>query len=426
MKGGKVVQESEGAFGATVWALDNGVQVVIKPTDYRKDEVSFWAFRQGGTSTVATADLPSVETGLTMFMPLSGLSGFPVTELNKKLAGIIASVIPYVSTYEEGFRGSASPKDVEVMLQLLYLRMVEPRFVESEFAPVMAQLHAIVPNLPKNPNYLFSKELMNMLYRGNPRRSLLSEETVAKIDFSVMERVYKTLFGAVDGMTIVMVGNVVHDEIKPLVEKYIGSLPVKKESPMWRDEGIYLPKGSIEHSFRVLMETPKATVRHFYHGEMPNSLVNRVKMVFLRQVLDLIYVETLREEEGGTYGVSTGGVVDNKPFDLFQLSISFDTDPERAAEMAALAKKGLSDLALHGPTEDQILKTIGNMIKRFEENQIQNGYWMSLLAGYYSDHFDSFTQYEELVTGMTVEVIKEFAQMILSQGNFVELIMMPQ
>ena len=426
LKGGKVERERSGMFGSTVWMLDNGVRVVIKPTDYKKDEVTFTAFKQGGTSTVATADLPSVEVGLANFMQVSGVSKFPLMELNKKLTGIIASVQPYLSTYEQGFRGSASPKDVEVMLQLLYLRMAAPRFVEAEFAPVMAQLHTFVSNMSKQPNFLFNKELYHILYPENPRRIILDEEIISKIDFSTMERVYKALFGAADGMTIVIVGNITPDEIKPLVEKYIGSLPLKGESPAWRDEGVYLPKGLIEHSFNVPMETPKATVRLMYHGELPNTLENKIKMSFLRQVLDLVYTETLREEEGGTYGVSTNGSVDGRPLDLFQLVISFDTNPERASELAALAKRGISDLAARGPTSEQVQKTIGNMVKRFEESRIQNGYWSSALLQYARDRIDGHTQFVELVSGMTVKAVQEFAQKILSQGNFVEFIMLPQ
>ena len=426
LKGGKVMKEESGLFGATVWTLDNGVKVVIKPTDYKKDEVTFTAFKQGGVSTVATEDIASVATGLTMFVSVSGVSDFPVVELSKKLTGKIASVTPYFSAYHQGFFGSASPKDFETMLQLLYLRMVAPRFVESEFAPVMAQLNAVVPNLPKQPSYLLNKELNSVLFKGNPRRNILDEDMVAKINFKSMERIYKTLLGAADGMTVVVVGNVTPAEMRPLIEKYIGALPVRGESPAWRDEGIYLPKGTIEHPFAVTMETPKATVVQLYHGEMPYTLENRVKLTFLKQVLDLIYVETIREEEGGTYGVRVSSEVNDKPIDLFQVQINFDTDPERVASMAALAKKGVSDLALQGPTEEQVQKTIGNMIKRFEENHIQNGFWSSMLLQYYRDRMDGYTQYEELVKGMTVEAVKEMAQKVVETGNFVELIMTPK
>ncbi|MCL2739406.1 MAG: insulinase family protein, partial [Bacteroidales bacterium] len=239
LKGGKIIREESGPFGSILWVLDNGVQVVLKSGDLKKDEVGFTAFKQGGTSILSTEDLPAAVVGLPAFLPVSGVSNFPFMELNKKLAGTIASVSPYIAAYEQGFQGTASPKDFETMLQLLYLRIAAPRFVESEFVPVMAQLHTVVPNMSRQPDYLLNKELYDLLYKGNPRRFIPSEEILAKIDFTAMEKVYHTLLGTADGMTIVMTGHIEPEKIKPLIELYIGSLPVRGGTPAWKDEGIY-------------------------------------------------------------------------------------------------------------------------------------------------------------------------------------------
>ena len=421
LKGGKVLKEESGMYDSKIWTLENGVRVIIRPSELRKDEVAMSAYKAGGSSTVATADLPSIDGSVFgMYANTSGVSTFPAVELGKKLTGKIASVSPNISSYEQGFSGSSSSKDIEIMLQLLYLRMTAPRFEASEFAPVMAQLQAVIPNLSKQPNYVFQKAVMETLYQNNPRRQLINESYLESIDLKRTERVYKTLLSTADGMTFVFVGDFQADALKPLVEKYIGSLPVRGETPAWKDEGIYIVKGKKELVVTTEMEVSKTSVMQYYHGEIPYTRENIQIATALKQILDLIYTERIREDEGGTYGVSVQIGLSKRPIESFTMAVGFDTDVEKAAKLNELARTAFVELSENGPTEEQMQKTIGNMLKRYEEQQILNGYWHNCLLSYYKYNIDNYSGFEELVKSITKEDIRALAAKILQEGNFIQ------
>ena len=422
LKGGKVVKEEKGMYDSKIWTLENGVTVIIKPTELRKDEVLLSAFKDGGRSIVATADLPSIDGSVFgMYASLSGVSTFTAVELGKKLTGKIASLSPNISQYEQGFSGSSSSKDIEIMLQLLYLRMTAPRFVASEFAPAMAQLQAVIPNMKKQPAYAFQEDLMGLLYQNNPRRDMIvSDGYLDKIDLQRTERVYKALLSTADGMRFVFVGDFQADALKPLVEKYIGSLPVKGETPAWKDEGIYVVKGKKELTVAKEMEVPKTSVIQYYHGEIPYTIENIHVATALKQILDLVYTERIREEEGGTYGVGVQIGLSPRPIEGFTMTVSFDTEMEKAVKLKELAYSSFVEIAEKGPSDEQMQKTIGNMLKRYQEQQIMNSYWYSCLLNFYKYNIDNYSNYEALVNKISKEDIRDLAAKILKEGNFVD------
>jgi Predicted Zn-dependent peptidases len=421
LKGGKVVKEEKGMYDSQIWTLENGVTVIVKPTELRKDEVMMSAYKDGGRSIVATADLPSIDGNVFgMYASLSGVSNFTAVELGKKLTGKIASLSPTISQYEQGFSGSSSSKDIETMLQLLYLRMTAPRFVASEFAPAMAQLQAVVPNLKKQPSFVFQTAFMGMLYQNNPRREMISEGYLEKIDFKRTERVYKALLGTADGMRFVFVGDFQIDALKSLVEKYIGSLPVKGETPAWKDEGIYVIKGKKDFTMATEMEVPKTSIMQYYHGEIPYTIENIHVATALKQIMDLTYTERIREEEGGTYGVGVQVALSPRPIESFTMTVSFDTDMEKAAKLKDLAYSSFVEIAENGPTDEQMQKTIGNMLKRYQEQQIMNSYWYSCLLNFYKYNIDNYSNYEALVNKISKDDIRALAAKILKEGNFID------
>jgi|GEM_PF-1509539 len=408
LKGGKIVREEEGRFGSVVWVLDNGVRVVIKPTAFKRDEVVFRTYTQGGTSTVATSDIPSAYFALTPFFPVSGVSLFTTTELNKKTAGKIVSVLPYISMYEQGFYGSSSPVDIETMLQLLYLRMALPRFVESEFVQVMFQIQNL-------ENQLICKEFNNLIYNGdNPRRPTPNEEALQKIDFSAMERVYHALLGAADGMTMVLVGNIEPNVVRPLIEKYAGSFPVNGVSPAWRDEGIYPQRGEIKHALAVAKDEHKVTIHQLYHGELRNTLKNKLTMRALTQIMETTY-----------HSIKVTETIEPRPAHLFWLTMQWETDPEHFVERAEQAQESLRHLAAQGPANEQLQAAKEGILMQFYEDQYKNEYWQSLLLHYFCDDIDYYTDFEETVREISVESIKELAANILSQNNLITMIITP-
>ncbi len=428
LAGSKVKKEEAGEFGTTVWTLENGMQVVVKPTEYKKDEVMFKTVANGGRSILADELMPSFESNIfATYLNGSGVSKFPKSQLNKMLTGKVARVSPYIGDLEHGVSASGSPKDLETMMQLMYLFYTAPRFEASEFEAGFNQLKAIVPNLMKQPNMVFSKVLQEVLLSNSPRKPFISEELLEKVSIDNIEKGYTQLMADQTGLKVYITGNVNMEELKPMVEKYIGSLPtVSRKGTSWVDEGIQAPKGIHKNHFTTPMETPKTSVAIIYNGDMEKSLENDIRMSVLNSVLDQLYTKTIREDEGGTYGVSTMAEISGEPKEEFAILIIFDTDESKSPKLIELAKQGLKDIAQNGPNADYVTKARENMIKGFPEKQIHNGYWHNLAYQYYSHGRNNYANYLETVEKVaTPESIQKFVQEILSQNNEYELVMNP-
>ncbi len=426
LKGSKTRKEEGGLYGSTVWTLRNGIRVTIRPSQYNKEEVRFKLNVPGGQSLIENADIPSMDNNvITLYNQLCGLSDFPATKLTKMLTGKIVSENVFIDDLFHGVNGSCAPKDFETLMQLVYLQVTAPRFKEDEFAPGMAQMNAIVPNIEKQPNYAFSKTYLETAYGNNPRQELISMEKVGKISLASFERSYRKLFANMAGANVIITGNIDPTTVKPLVEKYIGSLPTKKASK-WIDRKVDLVPGQIEKVFSTKMDTPKTTCMLIASGKAKADPKSRIVMSVLEGCLDQLYTETVREDEGGTYGVGTQGSLVSIPKEEGQILIQFDTDPDRAEKLFGLVMDGLKSMATAGPSEVFLNKTKENLLKTVPERRINNAYWSSCLLNYYNTGNDLDTGREEMISAVTVEDVRAFAAALLDQNNLIKIVMNPE
>ncbi len=424
--GSKVREEKEGLFTSTVWTLDNGIRVVVRPSDYKKEEVTFRLQVPGGKSLIAESDIPSVDDNMLMlYNNLAGVSHFPSTALSKMLTGKIVSESPFIEDEFHGITGQSAPKDFETLMQLVYLQVTEPRFVEEEIAPAFAQMNAVVPNLSKQPNYILYDAYLKTAYGNNPRKQLISMDMVSKMSVASLEQSYKNLFSSMAGACVYITGNVDLETIKPLVEQYIGSLPTVGEGSVYIDQNLQVVPGKVENIFNAPMTTPKSSVLLIYSGDVEYNLENAITMQAFRYTLDLVYTETIREEEGATYGVGTQGSVSAIPQNRGEMFIQFDTDPTRAEDMIALAIKGVEDIVKNGPTEEQMVKIRENFLKNVSESRISNSYWSNNLRQYDLTGVDLDTEREAIINSLTSEKVKNFVSEFIGQGNLVKIVMNP-
>lgn len=432
LKGSPVKKEAEITVGgktATEWTLKNGARVVVLPTEYKKDQVIINLQKDGGRSLIATEDLPSFDNNVfLMFQRNTGLSKFSGTTLSKMLAGKNVSTSVYVSPIRHGISASSSPDDLETALQLMYLTVADPRFDQEEFQTGIEQLRAVLPNVLGTPDFKFQSEMVKTLYGNNPRQSPISMETLDKANLATIERVYREqLFKDVAGATVYIVGNVQIDSLKPLVEKYIGSMPKGKKASQWQDTGEHFVKGDVENHFNVAMETPKSSVLQVYSAYLPYTVKEEVMLDAAKYILDMIYVETLREEEGGTYGASVATGMQKYPEERAVIQVYFDTNPESADKLREMAVKNLTDFVTNGPTEEQLTRTVENFKKNLPESRITNSWWLSALQLYYNyDGLDYDKEYEAAVNEITAENIKAALKTVLDQNNFIEVMMSPE
>ena len=428
LKGSKVKKEGQTIYGATEWTLKNGVKVVVLPTQYKQDQILFNISMDGGMSLVSTEDKVSFEDNIwALFQSNAGISKFSGTQVPKMLAGKNLSVSPYIGGTKHGVSGSSTPKDFETALQIAYLYFADPRFDEKEYETGIQQIKAILPNIANNPQFIFQNEMNKILYGNNPRIVQLNDETLAKANLATIERVYRELFKDAAGATLNIVGNVNPAEIKPLVEKYIGSIAKgKKADQVNKDNIISIIKGKVDETVKIAMETPKSTVLQVYTAYMPVDTKTEVALEVANYVLDMIYTKTIREDEGGTYGVGTAMVGQREPVERVVIQISFDTNPEQAPKLRELAIKGLKELAENGPELEKFNMAIENFKKNIPETRLNNSYWMNNISEYLEHGYDYDAEYEAAVNSVTPEDVKAVLQAVLAQNNLIEITSAPK
>ncbi len=426
LKGGKVVKTAQTLYGATEWTLSNGVVVSVLPTDYTKDQIVFDIAKDGGKSLIATADLASFDDSIFgLWLNNAGISQFSGTQQSKMLTGKTLSVTPYIDDLENGVSGSTSVKDLETTLQLIYLYFTDPRFDQKEFDNGIQQIKAVLPNLMNQPNYKLQSQLYSTLYGNHPRRQMLSQETLWKASLDILERNYRALFADAAGAKMVIVGDVNLATLQPLVEKYIGALPKGKAPLKWIDQHEDIVKGRVEKVFAVNMQTPKSTVLQVWSAPLPYSELTNAALDVISYILDIRYVNSLREEEGGTYGASTATRLARRPKEEALIQVYFDCRPSLCSKLRELAIAGIKDLAESGPTDDEIQSAILNLKKNLPESRVTNMYWRNSLDNFYKYGDDRDALREAALNSLDKATVQNTLKAILNANNLIELVMVP-
>ena len=427
LKGSAVKNIAEGIHGSTVWTLKNGLKVIVLPTEYKKDQVIFNLEKDGGKNNIPVEDLPSFEDNIwQLYLANTGISKFSGTTLPKMLAGKRVSVEPFISGYSNGVEGQSAPKDIETAFQLAYLYFADPRFDADEFNVGIQQIQAVFPNIKNTPNFKYSVELNKIIYAENPRVISLNDEIIAKANLATLEKNYRKLFNGVNGATLTIVGNIDLETLKPLVEKYFGSLPKGKKSAINEKEIVSFAKGEVNKVLELEMETPKSSVLQMYSAYMPVDTKTEVTLDVAKYILDMIYTKEIREKEGGTYGVGVGMVNHLKPQQRILIQVMFDTNPEQAEKLCGIAKEQLKAFAENGPTAEELAMAIENLKKNIPESRISNDYWQGVLEDWSEFGIDYDAEYENAVNNITSEDVSNLLKKVLEQNNAIEFKSMPK
>lgn len=427
LKGAPVVKTEAGVMPeSTVWTLKNGVKVVLKPTKFRGGEVSMEAFQRGGTSTISDlSELYSINL-FGDFSTTSGIGKFSATDLNRMMAGKMASVTNTIGELSQGFKGVSSTKDFETLMQLTYLKYTQPRFDATEWSIFADQLKAMIPNIVSSPGYVYSDSLTNTVYGHDPRMALISEKTISMASKELMESAYRKLYSNAYDMTFVFVGDFDPQTIKPLVEKYLGSLPAKKAKIGWGKDLSSVAKGEVNNRFTFPLETPKVDATQINNGDFDYDLKNRLAANAMSYILDIRYIKSIREEKGGTYGVSVRMSIDKFPTPKFTMKIAFQTDASKIDELMPIVEKEINDMIADGVSEENLNKFKEFNLKKFDENRTDNAAWMHYLKSYYQSGDNFYDGYAERINSLTSNDIKDLAAKMFGKDNVIKVIMMPQ
>lgn len=421
---GKVLSElKEPMSNSIVWNLSNGATVVIKKTDFKQDQILFSASSKGGFSIIGTENIAQTKD-LVGVATSGGFGKYNVTDLRKVLAGKNVSLRPNISIQSESINGSSTPKDIETFMQLLYLNFTNVRVDDEAFKAHIARQRAQLENMEVQPMVAFSDTLTKVMYNNNPYAGRMTLAMLDKIDYAKSLDLYRQRFSNAADFVFTFVGNVDENLLKPLVETYIASLPSNKsQKENWKNVGLVPVKGKVVNHFEKEMQTPKATVYTIFSGKLPYTVENTILANITKQVFDMVFTRTIREEEGGTYGVGVNMSVSYYPEDTFTFLFGFDTDVALRERLLNRAHKEIAGVIEKGVTAEDFAKIMEYMQKTYTQNLRENNYWLGVITNRFILGKDMHSTYESVLKGITPAKVTAFIKQTLTQGNQIEVVM---
>ena len=425
---GKVVNEIKyDEIEVTELTLSNGAKVILKPTDFKNDEILMTAWSDGGSSLYPDEDYWSASNADAVVNEC-GIGNFSPTDLQKLLAGKTASVRPYIATLSEGVNGNCVPRDMETMFQLLHLTFTAPNKSKDLFQSYIDKSKALYKNLLSNPNYYFYNETIKVMTQNHPRGGMLpTEEDWDKINFDRTFEIYKERFANAGDFTFVFVGNFKVDSIKKYLEQYVASLPSKGEKEYWRDLGIRPPEGVVKRDFYKGTD-PKSMVAVKFHGKYKFDRKTNYHLKSLTDAMNIILIEKIREEQSGVYGISASPSTYKAPYEHYLINVSFPCKPESSAALTDSVFQILHKIHKEGITDEVFEKVKEGQIRDMEVKIKKNGYWMSALQYSYKYGYDpkDIPNYRERIDALTKDDIKSVAENYLNFNNYVYLRLLPE
>jgi zinc protease len=426
-KPGSIVNvTSRDAFGIVEWELSNGAKVVLKPTNFKEDEVVFRATSPGGTSLAADKDyVPAMTAG--QVIGAGGLGKFDVIQLRNILAGKAASVTPYIGDTDEGVAGGASPKDLETMFQLIYLSFTAPRADPAVFEALKGQMKAMFVNQQASPDWAFRHMLQSTITQDHPRARMMTPEMVDEMDLQKSFAFYKDRFADAGDFTFVFAGNFDMAAMRPLVEQYLASLPSVHRAEKWRDVGIRPPKGVVEKVVRKGIE-PKSEANIVFTGPMTFDTQQEVALDALALVLENRLRLTLREALRGTYGVSVEASADSVPDQEYSVTIDFGCDPQRTEELVKSVFRDIETLRAKGLTEQELGDAREGLLRQHESDLAQNNHLVAEIVARYRAGQDvaTFFTLPAAYQRLTTAAVQEAAKRYLDIANYVRVTLVPE
>ncbi|MDR0543902.1 MAG: insulinase family protein [Odoribacteraceae bacterium] len=414
-------------FDAEEWALANGAKVFYRKADFEKDEVALTSYSKGGTSLYDLDKLASASVA-SQFVSAYGVGDYDLRTLQKLLTGKQARVGISIAGLTEAINGTSTPADFETLLQLIYLYFEKPRFDREVHQTLMERNYAAIVNQENNPRKIMQDSVSRIMSNYHPRVLLTGKGLLDAISLDQIEEIYRDRMKDASDFTFFIVGNIDAETVKPLVEKYIGSISSYKRAEKWKDHRVGPPKGKTTKVIPLTLETPKTTVITRFSKDMKYTIARDLYLSIIKGILDIRYTENVREKEGGTYGVQVGASAVDEPSPRFDMTMSFDCDPERANDLKPLIYTEVEKMMKEGPTAEELEKVVTNMLKNHEQSKPHNNYWMSVLRSYYLDgiNADDPKYFEDILKKVRPKDIQKFAKSMFEKADVVDITFVPR
>ncbi len=425
-KGGTIASTATKPGGITEWKLSNGVRVVLDPTTFKQDEILFRAFSPGGTSLASDGDFIAAETA-DQIVSQGGLGKLSAIDLSKKLAGKAAFVRPDIDEMTEGLNGRALNRDLETMFQLIYLTFTQPRADPEAFRAATGQLTAALANRQALPEAAFEDALTAAVSQNHLRARPLTSESIPQMNLDKSMAFYKDRYADASDFTFVFVGSFDLATIKPLVERYLGSLPALNRKEAGRDVGIRPPSAVVD-KLVTKGATPKSQVGVVFSGPFANNPKNRLVIKTMANTLAGNLQRVLREDLGGTYGVSVVPDFTKRPVEEYRISITFACDPARTQDLVKALFTVVDDFKTDGPSAGQVADAQAALRRDLETDSRQNGAVLNQVsfAYQYDEPVPDATTLRAMYDSLTVGVLREAARTYLDTNRYVKVVQMPE
>lgn len=425
---GTIIKEEKNEdLGATTFFLSNGVKLHYKFVDKNKNDVQLYAISEGGMSLLKDDDIPSANL-LENVVQYSGLGNYSATDLTKILSGKTARSSIKLGSLHETLSGAAVTKDVETMLQLTHLRFVKPRFDEDGFNVIMQNVKNYQIKRSEAIGEKIKDSMIVTLYgENNPKHRLFDDNFIKDISFEKIKTIYRDRFDNVSDFEFFIVGDIEIDKVKPLITRYIASIPSNLDKEKWKDNSTNWLKEQIKKDIYLKMEDPKSSVRIAYKKDTNYSIKSDIISSVLGDILKLRFTDTLREEEGGTYGASASSSVSKMPKQVASLSISFDCNPEKVETLVGIVHNEVEKIANGDVNQGDLNKTITNYIKQRKQQKDYNSYDLSRLVTFFRDGYDieNPKNFETIVNSITKEDIQNFTKDLITDSKFYQIVFRP-
>jgi zinc protease len=413
-------------FGYTELTFGNGVHMILKPTDFKNDEIVLSAYSPGGTSLYPDSDIMSANLA-TSIITQGGLGDYDYTGLQKKLSGNTARLSPYIGELTEGVSGASSPKDLETMLQLNYLYFTKIRRDETAYNAFISRIRNMIKPMRANPQVIFQDTLSKIISLNSPRViALPSDAQINEINLDRSISIFKDRFADASDFTYIMAGNFKVDEVVPLLEKYIGGLPSINRKETWKDVTPGFPKGLLNVDVPKNSE-PQSSVAMVWKGDFKWKVKDRQCFSMLMNILTIKCRESMREDQGGVYGVSINGSASKYPRPIFTIQSTWGCSPENITKLSATVLDEMEKIKKDGPAEIDLNKVKETLIRDRETKMKENGLWLSVLQNHLllGDNILTLDEYKASINSISGSDIKAIANKYLDTRDYVQVELTP-
>ena len=423
---GRIVSERPFRHGFTEWTLSNGMKVYAKKTDYSADAVSLRMEADGGTSVYGDNDIPNFSL-LNSAITDAGIAQFDAATLRRMLSGKSVRVQPSINSRSQIISGGVSLQDMPTLFELVHLYFTQPRRDTVAFAALMNRTRAFLTNRNASPKVDYNDSIRAILYGHHQRLEPVVQATLDKISYDRILEIYRDRFSDASNFKTVIIGNYDEQQLRQLCCQYLATLPAthKKEQTNWKNVP-QIVNGSMTAKFRKKMATPLANVSIFYNADVPFSAQSDLELDFLKRCLSIAFTDSVREEKGGTYGVSVDFDLDKDDHPNTTLKISYNADPNRYEELNPIIYQQLKNIAERGPVESSMKKVKEYLIKQYRQVAITNDYWSYVIWHELNDDTDFDINYCQMVQQMTAQQVQRMAQRLIEAKRCIEVTMLSE